>query len=83
MKGLRNELSRDHDDEQCDENDAAEGVSQVHCHGKCVPARLAQCRGGYLDDPKGQSDLGNLLKPISQVPIVSLARYPGISSSGF
>jgi hypothetical protein len=59
MKGFRSELSSDRDHEQGEENRGAQGVAELHRHGKCIPARLAQRRRGRLDEPKGQGELRN------------------------
>ena len=76
MKGFRSDLSRDRDHEQGEENGGAEGVAQVHRHGKCIPTRLAQRRRGHLDDPKGQGDFGNL----AQTDFVRPTRVAGPAS---
>jgi hypothetical protein len=76
MKGFRSDLSRHRDREQGEENDGAESVAQVHRHGKGISARLAQRRGGHLDDPKGQDDFGNLARS----DFVRATRIAGLES---
>ena len=54
---------------EAEEKGGAEAVAQMHGHGKGISARFAQGRRSYLDDPKGQSDFGNLAQSDLRRPI--------------